>query len=84
MKSKYPDTLEDLIAYAGCANDSLLLIHNELETNGDKNINMVLGSLYGVIMQINWTCEEMSRQVDKLRPDVLQMIAEKGNNDEKS
>lgn len=47
---KQPDTLEDLITYAECARDTLLLIHNEIEGCDARNKNLVLGSLYGVYM----------------------------------
>lgn len=42
---KRPDTLEDLITYAECARDTLLLIHNEIESCDARNKNVVLGSL---------------------------------------
>jgi len=72
---KQPDTLEDLITYAECARDTLLLIHNEIEGCDARNKNLVLGSLYGVYMQLTWVCDAMQRQVEKLPGDTLRRIA---------
>lgn len=75
MKTR-PDTLEDLITYAECAKDTLLLIHNEIESCDARNKNVVLGSLYGVFTQLTWVCNAMQQQVDKLPSDTLRRIAE--------
>ena len=72
---KQPDTLEDLITYAECARDTLLLIHNEIEGCDARNKNLVLGSLYGVYMQLTWVCDAMQQQVDKLPDNTLRRIA---------
>lgn len=72
---KQPDTLEDLITYAECARDTLLLIHNEIEGCDARNKNLVLGSLYGAYMQLTWVCDAMQRQVEKLPGDTLCKIA---------
>ena len=75
-----PDTLEDLITYTECARDTLLLIHNEVESCGGKNKHLVLGSLYGVFTQLTWVCDAMQRQVDKLPGDTLRRIAATSQN----
>jgi len=52
-----------------------LLIHNEIEGCDARNKNLVLGSLYGVYMQLTWVCDAMQRQVEKLPGDTLRRIA---------
>ena len=73
---KTPETMEDLLCYLECARDSLLMIHNALESE-TASTELLMNAVYGTFNHLDYIAKSMMKHLDHIPQDILEKAGEK-------
>ena len=70
---KHPETMEDLLCYLECARDSLLMIHNTLESE-TASTEILMNAVFGAYNHLDYIAKAMMKHIDKIPIEIMERI----------
>lgn len=70
---KHPETMEDLLCYLECARDSLLMIHNTLESE-TTSTEILMNAVFGAYNHLDYISKAMMKHIDKIPIEIMERI----------